>query len=82
MDLAVEVPASELGPVASNEMWDEIYDRIAELVQQHRSTLVFVNTRRLAERVAHHLAERLGEDAWRRTTAAWRASSAWRRNAS
>jgi ATP-dependent Lhr-like helicase len=63
MDLAIEVPASELGPVASNEMWDEIYARLAELVQQHRSTLVFVNTRRMAERVAHHLAEILGEDA-------------------
>src|SRR5574337_44462 len=63
LDLAVEVPASPLGPVASNEMWDEIYDRISELVRQHRSTLVFVNTRRLAERVAHQLAERLGEDA-------------------
>ena len=63
MDLAVEVPASELGPVASNEMWDEIYSRLSELIQQHRSTLVFVNTRRMAERVAHHLAEILGEDA-------------------
>src|SRR5437868_2726026 len=63
LDLAVEVPGSQLGPVATNEMWDEIYDRISELVRQHRSTLVFVNTRRLAERVAHHLAERLGEEA-------------------
>src|SRR5947209_8133157 len=63
VDIAVEVPASELGPVASNEMWDEIYQRIAELARQHRSTLVFVNTRRLAERVAHHLGERLGKDA-------------------
>ncbi len=63
LDLAIEVPASELGPVASNEMWDEIYRRIAELVRRHRSTLVFVNTRRLAERVAHHLGEILGEDA-------------------
>ena len=62
MDLAVEVPASEMGPVASNEMWGEVYDRIATLAQQHRSTLIFVNTRRLAERVAHHLGERLGED--------------------
>lgn len=62
LDLAIEVPASELSSVASNEMWDEIYERIAELAQQHRSTLVFVNTRRLAERVAHHLAEHLGED--------------------
>jgi ATP-dependent helicase Lhr and Lhr-like helicase len=63
LDLAIEVPASELGPVASNEMWEEIYKRIAELVQQHRSTLIFVNTRRLAERVAHHLRAILGEDA-------------------
>ena len=62
MDLAVEVPASELGPITTNEMWGEIYDRIAELAAQHRSTLVFVNTRRLAERVAFHLSERLGED--------------------
>src|SRR5580700_1310599 len=63
VDLAVEVPGSELGPVATHEMWDEIYKRIAELVRLHRSTLVFVNTRRLAERVAHHLAERLGNEA-------------------
>jgi ATP-dependent helicase Lhr and Lhr-like helicase len=63
LDLAVEVPASELGPVASNEMWGEIYDRIAELTKRHRSTLIFVNTRRLAERVAHHLGERLGKEA-------------------
>jgi ATP-dependent helicase Lhr and Lhr-like helicase len=63
MDIAIEVPASQLGPVASNEMWDEIYERISELVRQHRSTLVFVNTRRLAERVAHNLAERLGDEA-------------------
>ena len=63
MDLAVEVPRDELGPVASNEMWGEIYDRVAELDRAHRTTLVFVNTRRLAERVAHHLAERLGDDA-------------------
>jgi ATP-dependent helicase Lhr and Lhr-like helicase len=62
LELAVEVPRSELGAIASNEMWDEIYDRVAELSQQNRSTLVFVNTRRLAERVAHHVAERLGED--------------------
>jgi ATP-dependent Lhr-like helicase len=63
LDLAVEVPSSELGPVASNEMWGEIYDRIAALATEHRSTLIFVNTRRLAERVAHHLAERLGNNA-------------------
>jgi ATP-dependent helicase Lhr and Lhr-like helicase len=63
MDLAVEVPGSEIGAVATNEMWGEIYDRITELVKEHRSTLIFVNTRRLAERVAHHLGERLGVDA-------------------
>ena len=63
MDIAVEVPNDELGPVASNEMWQEIYDRVTALIQQHKTTLVFVNTRRLAERVAHHLGDRLGEDA-------------------
>ena len=63
MDLAIEVPRDELGPVASNEMWDEIYHRLAELIRTHRTTLVFVNTRRLAERVAHHLGERLGPHA-------------------
>jgi ATP-dependent Lhr-like helicase len=62
LDLAVEVPASQLGPITTNEMWDEIYNRLVELVEQHRSTLVFVNTRRLAERITHHLGERLGED--------------------
>ena len=62
LDLGVEVPSSELGPVASNEMWDEIYERIVQLVNAHRSTLVFVNTRRLAERIAHQLGERLGEE--------------------
>ncbi len=62
LDLGVEVPASELGPVASNEMWDEIYERIVQLVNAHRSTLVFVNTRRLAERISHQLGERLGEE--------------------
>ena len=63
LDLAVEVPQDELGVVATNEMWGELYDRIADLVRAHRTTIVFVNTRRLSERVAHHLAERLGEEA-------------------
>ena len=62
MELAVEVPRDELGPVASNEMWAEIYDRLAELILTHRTTLVFVNTRRLSERVTHALAERLGSN--------------------
>jgi ATP-dependent helicase Lhr and Lhr-like helicase len=62
LDLGVEVPPMPLGPVASNELWDSIYDRLAQLVAQHRSTLVFTNTRRMAERLAHHLGERIGEE--------------------
>ena len=62
LDLGIEVPPMPLGPVASNEMWDTIYDRLVELVGQHRSTLVFVNTRRMAERIAHQLGERIGEE--------------------
>ncbi|ACG75187.1 DEAD/H associated domain protein [Anaeromyxobacter sp. K] len=60
-DLAIEVPRDELSSVASKELWAETYDRVAEIVRAHRSTLVFVGTRRLAERAAHALAERLGE---------------------
>ena len=63
LDLAVEVPRDELGVVATNEMWAEMYERLAELIRAHRTTLVFVNTRRLCERVAHHLTERLGDEA-------------------
>ena len=59
MDLAVEVPKDELSAVATNAIWSDVYERLAELVRAHRSTLVFVNTRRLAERVSHHLEERL-----------------------
>ena len=59
MDLAVEVPKDELSAVATNAIWADVYDRVADLVRQHRSTLVFVNTRRLAERVSHSLEERL-----------------------
>ena len=62
LDLGVEIPNTLLGPIATNEMWEEIYDRIVELSGENRSTLVFVNTRRLVERVAHHLAERIGEE--------------------
>lgn len=62
LEMSIELPNLPLGPVASNEMWDEIYDKIAEISKKYRSTLVFVNTRRLAERVAHHLAERLGAE--------------------
>ena len=60
LDLGIEIPRDELSSVASNELWGETYDRVAELVRAHRATLVFVNTRRLAERAAHALAERLG----------------------
>jgi ATP-dependent Lhr-like helicase len=59
MDLTVEVPKDELSAVATNAIWSDVYDRLTELIRQHRSTLVFVNTRRLAERVSHHLEARL-----------------------
>jgi ATP-dependent Lhr-like helicase len=62
MDLAIEVPASELGAVATNEMWDEMYDRMEALVRSHRSTLLFVNTRKTAERIGMYLGERLGPE--------------------
>jgi ATP-dependent helicase Lhr and Lhr-like helicase len=62
MDLAIEVLRDELGAVCTHEQWEEIYDRVAELARAHRSTLVFVNTRRLVERVTRHLAERLGAE--------------------
>jgi ATP-dependent Lhr-like helicase len=61
LDLAVEAPPSPLAAVMSGEVWEEVYDRIAELVSQHRTTLVFVATRRLSERVALNLGKRLGE---------------------
>src|SRR5437867_2720484 len=63
LDLAIEIPKSPLEAVMSNEVWEEIYHRLAELIQAHRTTLVFVNTRRMAERVTHHLSELLGADA-------------------
>ncbi len=59
MDVGIEVPKDELSAVVTNAIWSDIYDRVAELVRAHRTTLVFVNTRRLAERVSHHLEERL-----------------------
>jgi ATP-dependent Lhr-like helicase len=61
-DIALELPRSPMTAVIAGEVWAEVYDRIAELVQQHRTTLVFVNQRRQAERVARALAERLGEE--------------------
>ncbi|HWX09552.1 MAG TPA: DEAD/DEAH box helicase, partial [Gaiellaceae bacterium] len=62
LDLAIEVPGTDLQAVATHEQWSDIYDRLAVLIEEHRTTLIFVNTRRMAERVAHHLGERLGED--------------------
>jgi ATP-dependent Lhr-like helicase len=61
-DLQVEIPAAPLEAVMSGEVWTQIYDRLAQLVSEHRTTLVFVNTRRQAERLARHLSERLGEE--------------------
>ena len=58
-DLQLEIPPAPLEAVMSGEVWTQIYDRLAELVAEHRTTLVFVNTRRQAERVARHLTERL-----------------------
>jgi Lhr-like helicase len=72
MDLDIELPRSELDTVMAHEVWGEYYDRLAELTQAHRTTLVFVNTRKLAERVARHLSERLGEELVARTTGASR----------
>jgi ATP-dependent helicase Lhr and Lhr-like helicase len=62
LDLAIELPGSPLEAVMSNEVWAEVYGRLADLIAAHQTTLVFVNTRRLAERVTHHLSERLGKD--------------------
>ena len=62
LDLAIETPASPLEHVCSHEQWDVIYGRLAELIDGHRTTLVFVNTRKMAERLSARLAERLGQD--------------------
>ncbi len=61
-DLALELPPAPLEAVMSGEVWTQVYNRLAELIREHRTTLVFVNTRRLAERLARHLSERLGEE--------------------
>jgi ATP-dependent Lhr-like helicase len=62
LDLGIELPESPLQAVMSGEVWEEIYDRLAQLIREHKTTLVFVNTRRLAERVSRHLGERLGDE--------------------
>jgi ATP-dependent Lhr-like helicase len=61
-DLALEVPASPLEAVTSAEVWEQVYDRLAEFTAEHRTTLIFVNTRRLVERVTRALSERIGDD--------------------
>lgn len=61
-DVAIEIPRSPLEAVMSAEVWDEVYDRLAQLIAEHRTALIFVNTRRMAERVARHLSERIGEE--------------------
>ncbi len=60
LDLAIEIPSSPLEAVMAGEVWEEIYERLAQLIAEHRTTLVFVNTRKLCERLAMHLSERLG----------------------
>ena len=62
IELKLEIPPMPLEAVCSHEAWDEIYHRLAEIIEQHRTTLVFVNTRRLAERVAYNLSQRLGDE--------------------
>lgn len=62
MELALELPQSPLDAIMAHEVWEEIYDRLAELATDHRTTLVFTSTRHLAERIARHLGERLGRD--------------------
>ncbi len=63
LDLRLEIPSSPLGALMSNEVWEELYERLVELIQSHATTLVFVNTRRLSERLALALTERLGDGA-------------------
>ncbi|MGE8067905.1 Lhr family helicase [Pseudomonas sp. NPDC089569] len=62
-DLDIEVPPVPLSAVMANDVWALVYDRLAELAREHRTTLIFVNTRRLAERLSRHLSERLGKHA-------------------
>ncbi len=62
LDIGIELTESPLQAVMSGEVWEEVYDRLAELIRQHHTTLVFVNTRRHSERVSRHLGERLGDE--------------------
>jgi ATP-dependent Lhr-like helicase len=80
LDLAVLVPEDELGAVCTNEQWAELYDRVAALAREHKSTLVFVNTRRLVERVTCTWPSAWARTRSPRTTAACRGSAATARN--
>lgn len=62
LDLSIEVPKSPLTAIMSNEVWGEVYERLENLINQHQTTLIFVNTRRLAERMTHNLTERFGTE--------------------
>ncbi len=62
LDISLELPRSPLTAIMPNEVWLEMYDRIEALIKEHKTTLIFVNTRRLAERMAHNLTDRLGEE--------------------
>lgn len=63
LDLRVATPKQPLGPICTGEQWQDIHDQVADLIRKHRTTLVFVSTRGMCERVAHQLAERLGNEA-------------------
>ncbi len=62
-DINLVMPAAPLEAVMSGEVWATVYDRLAQLIEEHHTTLIFANTRRMVERVSRHLAERLGETA-------------------
>lgn len=62
LELKIEIPRSPLGAVMSNEVWEEVYERLEELILRHETTLIFVTTRSMSERLARHLSERLGTD--------------------
>src|SRR5205823_4427431 len=61
LDVGIEVPKETLGAVASRTAWGDVYERLVSLIGEHKTTLIFVPSRRLAERVAHDLEEKLGE---------------------
>ena len=62
LEMSIEVPRSPLSPLMANEVWEEVYDRLQQLISEHQTTLIFVHTRRLAERMTHNLANRIGKE--------------------